>query len=183
MGYFFGVKKHFLQGNEIGCGGGNTVNRADRYGLLIGSSDTVILSEMTKIENNNFNENNVGMCVSNITGIVNIKNNTFNKNSAGIEIIGFSNDTYWGNNIFKGSTGNSEMISSESYDGSMFYDIWRNNDNKFSIDTYSQVDEAMSGNYLYHRMENVMFAIKLRKLRKIIQRVGNRIKEMLTDQL
>jgi len=49
-------------------------------------------------------------------------------------------DTYIGKNEFKMSVSSKEIETSDTYDGAMLYDIWRNNGNVFAMPTYAALE-------------------------------------------
>lgn len=130
----------YIQDNYIGTESGNEFNSVERYGILLGSDNKLVLADQTKIENNKFlnSKKGIGLGVFFVEGIFSVRNNIFDKNYIALELRGESIDASIESNIFKGSLSDTEIISDERYPGDLLFSIWKSLNNKFEIPTFSK---------------------------------------------
>ncbi len=142
IGIYLWSKGAFIQDNYIGSQSGNTFANIDKYGILIGGNDKLVLADYTKIENNKFtNSKGTGLGIFNVEGIFNVNKNEFENNNISIELKGESIDAIISDNKFSGTSGKYELVSDERYPGDLLYSIWKSNGNIFKNAIFS-VSEA-----------------------------------------
>lgn len=126
-----------LQRDSIGTTKGNIITNSDYHGIFIGSKDNEVDADLSAIKNNVIisTKNSAGIGLYNIFGIMEITDNTFESNLSSVNIECNCLDTWFGNNNFRGVTGDYEVRTNKFYDGSLLYDLWKNNENKFNSNT------------------------------------------------
>jgi nitrous oxidase accessory protein NosD len=161
VGIMLFAKRKFIQGVEIGTKKANIISNSDYAGIFIGSSDSITIAELTKIQNNKLtNSKGYGIIAQNFSGMVSIEKNLFEGNGTALYLGGMMLDTYFGENTFNGSVSASEIVTNTAFNGSFLYDIWKNNRNIFKIPTFAAV-------------ENDNNSIKLNKDKRYIRNVEN----------
>jgi hypothetical protein len=155
-----------LQRDSIGTQKGNIISNSDYHGIFIGSKDNEVDADLSSIKNNIIKgtKTSAGIGVYNIYGIMEITENTFEGNYSSVNIECNCIDTWFGKNNFNGVAGDYEVRTNKFYDGTLLYDLWKKNENKFNANTaviINKKGEVADKDYIRYIWSNEDAAKKL----------------------
>lgn len=134
VGIFIFTKTKYLQSNQIGIDGPNSISNCERFGIFLGSYDGIAFADLSVINNNKLINNEIGLGLFNTEGIISIAGNYFEGNNVSLYIEGDNLDVSIERNVFKNALSKYE-VKAKNYDGNLLYNIWKSNENVFGANT------------------------------------------------
>lgn len=127
-----------IEGNNIGGKGANTIDSVGLFGVCLGAEGQNIRAGMTKISNNKIsNSGNAAIALLDFEGMVEVTLNTLKNNKSAFLMTGLHYDTWVGDNTIENIIGESLVEVDNQMHGMMLYNIWKENDNKFKLQSYA----------------------------------------------
>jgi nitrous oxidase accessory protein NosD len=127
-----------IEANMIGVKAGNRIDSVGLYGICFGADSVLISATRSKITNNTIsNAAEAAVALLEVEGMIEITKNVLKDNKVSIIMHGEHFDTWVSENIITGNKSESVVEVDKNVHGMMLYNIWKENDNKFEMDTFA----------------------------------------------